>query len=1213
MSCVGTAGSKREARLPKCSIQTDIDYYSDNSEDEHSSRDSHFSSARNIQNDAICLDEMSPREPRSKKSPLSNGKQRRRSRKNRVTVNSGSAEVMYTKKKHVKSCALESVTEKMINDILTPPQKEKHSRQKRNVSHARRTPENEEPLKVAQQQQQQNGPIRGRSNKKSNFSFGSPARHQRTEKADTGKVGSLGMIRFPIKNPKPRRMVGGMVGGSQQNGLFGDASLTSLKKRNAASEKSISDPFLKNRDGWGNAIPIPERNIRVNAVHDDAESSNDNPKEHEVLEIDDSDESQDNNLSRDADNFFKITHEDNTDQIEKSERNAETFMIDDENSAEGSIEEDQDKTVTALFKRMDPEIESSQDQQSDVEMTNLSEMRRNICATPPSPSAKSCDSGNYFSHETNNDNIHKMLFHEDDEQLSEDLMTQEERTKIGGQTMINENSSGDHKKGTILSPNTPTSPPPTVPRNKNIMHESEYHSAKIRMSHRSTGTSVLILSKANGKKTERRRHKKKKGVPIVPGKTIQSSSFRVEQDDIISCSSSLSAQEFSFEQRQSQSPIHSSSSRVHCDDSQMRPVEISAQGPNKNYCKERLNKMNEECKANSPCREPRSRLKQEDKKQVSCSLGVDPPSFYAKKKGHDSRSTDNTNIEIQARPKKRKRELERHSSKSKRMEVIDIVDLSSSEDEEKCADAVSGTRLPNNAEKVENDTQTPTAAPCTAGDLYELDATRIAFGEKVFSSCCKLSVFLGESNSHLTIEYNTLDSASGTPATKNNSLSDRRPLKSRHTVYINDSITHMVYYSVKDDESDSESETIPLMRMDKPEETSNRSSDGIRESTTKAKKSEYPIQNDQMSFLAMRVTPNDENKLVMFSDTYDHSVVEGDDANKYIVIEVRSNEEFQDVLDKMRSNASIVKYLHKSLEYSETYEYLKALKKDTLKEEQKRLSSLDSSQRKTRSSTRKKSVDASQNRVLLVYPFTSDMNSLEDAALGLMEASGAHPHSHIEVDDQQSVSDSIKKTGSNELAASTVDISKKIRGRNHYLTIRKEDLDRLEPEEFLNDTIIDFWMRWIWRKEIHDSESVVHFFISHFFTALREDGPKAVSSWTAKKNINVFKKRLVFLPINESLHWSLCVIVNPGSINCNGNDLSCILFLDSLKAHRKGRISKYVRDWLNYEWKRLVKCDPLEAPFNNCTMPVYDPKSEYYFPIYFVIECFIHVADDSST
>eukprot|EP00957_Ditylum_brightwellii_P013395 1011702-Ditylum_brightwellii.AAC.1 len=115
--------------------------------------------------------------------------------------------------------------------------------------------------------------------------------------------------------------------------------------------------------------------------------------------------------------------------------------------------------------------------------------------------------------------------------------------------------------------------------------------------------------------------------------------------------------------------------------------------------------MNEECKANSPCRdcnavflssgtvEPRSRLKQEDKKQVSCSLGVDPPSFYAKKKGHDSRSTDNTNIEIQARPKKRKRELERHSSKSKRMEVIDIVDLSSSEDEEKCADAVSGTRL----------------------------------------------------------------------------------------------------------------------------------------------------------------------------------------------------------------------------------------------------------------------------------------------------------------------------------------------------------------------------------------------------------------------------------------------------------------------------------------------------------------------------------------
>ena len=52
-------------------------------------------------------------------------------------------------------------------------------------------------------------------------------------------------------------------------------------------------------------------------------------------------------------------------------------------------------------------------------------------------------------------------------------------------------------------------------------------------------------------------------------------------------------------------------------------------------------------------------------------------------------------------------------------------------------------------------------------------------------------------------------------------------------------------------------------------------------------------------------------------------------------------------------------------------------------------------------------------------------------------------------------------------------------------------------------------------------------------TTLKDKGIKAVSSWTANKNINVFKKRLIFIPVNENLHWSLCVVVNPGLIANN--------------------------------------------------------------------------------
>jgi len=62
------------------------------------------------------------------------------------------------------------------------------------------------------------------------------------------------------------------------------------------------------------------------------------------------------------------------------------------------------------------------------------------------------------------------------------------------------------------------------------------------------------------------------------------------------------------------------------------------------------------------------------------------------------------------------------------------------------------------------------------------------------------------------------------------------------------------------------------------------------------------------------------------------------------------------------------------------------------------------------------------------------------------------------------------------------------------------------------------------------TESNVHFFSSDFITKLKDDGPEAVSSIVADKQINVFEKKLMFMPINDDNHWSLCVVVNPGLI-----------------------------------------------------------------------------------
>jgi hypothetical protein len=55
-------------------------------------------------------------------------------------------------------------------------------------------------------------------------------------------------------------------------------------------------------------------------------------------------------------------------------------------------------------------------------------------------------------------------------------------------------------------------------------------------------------------------------------------------------------------------------------------------------------------------------------------------------------------------------------------------------------------------------------------------------------------------------------------------------------------------------------------------------------------------------------------------------------------------------------------------------------------------------------------------------------------------------------------------------------------------------------------------------------------------STLKKDGHKAVASWTVKKKINVFEKKLIFIPIYADHHWSLCVVVNPGLIENSFTD-----------------------------------------------------------------------------
>ncbi|KAF4577090.1 hypothetical protein EYR36_005077 [Pleurotus pulmonarius] len=103
------------------------------------------------------------------------------------------------------------------------------------------------------------------------------------------------------------------------------------------------------------------------------------------------------------------------------------------------------------------------------------------------------------------------------------------------------------------------------------------------------------------------------------------------------------------------------------------------------------------------------------------------------------------------------------------------------------------------------------------------------------------------------------------------------------------------------------------------------------------------------------------------------------------------------------------------------------------------------------------------------------------------------------------------------------------------VTIKNSDLDRLQPGEFLNDTLIEFGLK-LWLKDLEESHPElakdVYVFSSFFYKKLKvrnvEDGYQSVRKWTSR--FDIFQKKYIIVPINENLHWYLAIIYEPEHI-----------------------------------------------------------------------------------
>jgi Ulp1 family protease len=175
------------------------------------------------------------------------------------------------------------------------------------------------------------------------------------------------------------------------------------------------------------------------------------------------------------------------------------------------------------------------------------------------------------------------------------------------------------------------------------------------------------------------------------------------------------------------------------------------------------------------------------------------------------------------------------------------------------------------------------------------------------------------------------------------------------------------------------------------------------------------------------------------------------------------------------------------------------------------------------------------------------------------------------------------------------------------ISLYAEDQAKIKDGQFWNDNLIDLWMRWISRKE-SSSQSAVNFFTAHFYSTLVRDGVDGVSKWTTKKGIDIFSKKVIFIPVNLDSHWSLKAIFSPlmVSVVVDVDDLdpdemewTALIFLDSLKLHNSTKIASNIRLWLIHEWSKKTNADCTYTIFNEQSLRLYKPqgKSTYVISI----------------
>ncbi|MED6231645.1 hypothetical protein ATANTOWER_001801 [Ataeniobius toweri] len=110
------------------------------------------------------------------------------------------------------------------------------------------------------------------------------------------------------------------------------------------------------------------------------------------------------------------------------------------------------------------------------------------------------------------------------------------------------------------------------------------------------------------------------------------------------------------------------------------------------------------------------------------------------------------------------------------------------------------------------------------------------------------------------------------------------------------------------------------------------------------------------------------------------------------------------------------------------------------------------------------------------------------------------------------------------------------------ITVTTEDLQCLDSGQYLNDVIIDFYLKYLIQNASAAISERSHIFSSFFYKQLtrrdnaseggsndycqRQRRHQRVKTWT--RHVDIFDKDFLFVPVNQEAHWYLVVICFPG-------------------------------------------------------------------------------------